>query len=189
MVEEMDLGAVLARRPRVALVDDLVHGNAPDAHHAYPWQDVEGLLAAGIEVISAVSIGHLASLADVVAKTTGAALRRPSRSRSSARQARSSWWVRRRRYCASGWPAATFTRPECGGGAGRLVPDREPASLRCPGFAPISARGEPAVLYERAGNAPMLLSIPSGRPKRWWHAAPPGKTPATCRRPGQQPGR
>jgi Osmosensitive K+ channel His kinase sensor domain len=111
MVEEMDLGAVLARRPQVALVDDLVHTNAPDAHHAYPWQDVEDLLAAGIEVISTVSIGHLASVADVVAKTTGAAPRRPARSRSSARQARSSWWVRRRRFCASGWPAATSTRP------------------------------------------------------------------------------
>ena len=46
MVEEMDLGAVLARRAHVAPVDDRVHGNAPDAHHAYQWQHVEDLLAA-----------------------------------------------------------------------------------------------------------------------------------------------
>jgi two-component system sensor histidine kinase KdpD len=46
MVEEMDLGAVLARRAHVAPVDDRVHGNAPVAHHAYQWQDVEDLLAA-----------------------------------------------------------------------------------------------------------------------------------------------
>jgi K+-sensing histidine kinase KdpD len=71
----MDLGAVLARGPEVALVDDLAHCNARGARHAQRWRDVEDLLAAGIEVISTVSIGHLDSLADVVAKITGAAPR------------------------------------------------------------------------------------------------------------------
>jgi two-component system, OmpR family, sensor histidine kinase KdpD len=75
LAEQMDLGAVLARRPAVALVDDLAHRNAPGSRHRARWQDVEDLLAAGIDVISTVSVGHLDSLADVVAKITGAAPR------------------------------------------------------------------------------------------------------------------
>jgi len=75
-VEGMDLGAILARSPQVALVDDLAHSNAPGARHAARWQDVEDLLAAGIDVISTVSIAHLESLSDVVAKITGVAPQR-----------------------------------------------------------------------------------------------------------------
>jgi two-component system, OmpR family, sensor histidine kinase KdpD len=73
LAEEMDLGAVLARRPAVALVDDFAHRNAPGSRHRARWQDVEDLLAAGTDVISTVSAGHLDSLADVVAKITGTA--------------------------------------------------------------------------------------------------------------------
>src|SRR6202042_2777970 len=73
LAEELDLGAVLARGPAVALVDDLAHPNAPGSRHRARWQDVEDLLAAGIDVISTVRVGHLDSLADVVAKITGAA--------------------------------------------------------------------------------------------------------------------
>jgi two-component system sensor histidine kinase KdpD len=69
--EEIDLGAVLARRPAVALVDDLAHRNVPGAGHARRWQDAGDLLAAGIDVISTVSIGQLESLSDVVEKITG----------------------------------------------------------------------------------------------------------------------
>jgi hypothetical protein len=71
-VAEMDLGTVLARRPAVALVDDLAHHNVPGARHARRWQDVEDLLLAGIDVISTASIQHLESLADLVDKITGA---------------------------------------------------------------------------------------------------------------------
>ena len=74
-VEEIDPGAILARSPQVALVDDLAHGNAPGARHATRWQDVEDLLAGGIDVISTVGIAHLESLSDVVAKITGVAPR------------------------------------------------------------------------------------------------------------------
>lgn len=63
--EEIDLGAVLARMPAVALVDDLAHRNVPGAGHARRWQDAGDLLAAGIDVISTVSIGQLESLSDV----------------------------------------------------------------------------------------------------------------------------
>jgi two-component system sensor histidine kinase KdpD len=77
LAEEMDLGAVLARGPAVALVDDFAHRNAPGSQHRARWQDVEDLLTAGIDVISAVSVGDLDSLADVVAKITGTAPRQP----------------------------------------------------------------------------------------------------------------
>ncbi|MFF7990076.1 ATP-binding protein [Kitasatospora xanthocidica] len=69
--EEMDLEAVLARRPSVVLVDELAHTNIPGGRHPKRWQDVEELLAAGIDVITTVNIQHLESLNDVVQKITG----------------------------------------------------------------------------------------------------------------------
>ena len=69
--EEMDLDAVLARKPEIALVDEFAHTNVPGSRHAKRWEDVEELLAAGIEVISNVNIQHLESLNDVVQKITG----------------------------------------------------------------------------------------------------------------------
>jgi two-component system sensor histidine kinase KdpD len=71
LAEEMDLGAVLARGPAVALVDDFAHRNAPGSRHRARWQDIEDLLAAGTDVISTIRVGDLDSLADVVAKITG----------------------------------------------------------------------------------------------------------------------
>ncbi|WP_215450455.1 ATP-binding protein [Streptomyces sp. ATCC 21386] len=69
---EMDLAAVLDRRPQVVVVDELAHTNVPgDGRSAKRWQDVEELLAAGIDVITAVNIQHLESLNDVVEKITG----------------------------------------------------------------------------------------------------------------------
>ena len=69
--EEMDLDAVLARRPAVALVDELAHTNAPGGRHEKRWQDIEELLDAGIDVISTVNVQHLESLNDVVERITG----------------------------------------------------------------------------------------------------------------------
>lgn len=68
---DLDLDAVLARRPRIALVDELAHTNAPGGRHAKRWQDVEELLEAGVNVISTVGIEHLESLGDVVEGITG----------------------------------------------------------------------------------------------------------------------
>ncbi|MFJ9461578.1 ATP-binding protein [Kitasatospora sp. NPDC101447] len=68
---EMDLDAVLARRPQVALVDELAHTNVPGCRNEKRWQDVEELLAAGIDVISTVNVQHLESLGDAVAGITG----------------------------------------------------------------------------------------------------------------------
>ncbi|HLI39827.1 MAG TPA: DUF4118 domain-containing protein [Streptosporangiaceae bacterium] len=69
--EEMDLDAVLARRPAVALVDEFAHTNVPGSRNAKRWQDVGDLLDAGITVISTLNVQHLESLNDVVEKITG----------------------------------------------------------------------------------------------------------------------
>ncbi|KFF59928.1 histidine kinase [Cryobacterium sp. MLB-32] len=69
---DMDLEAVLARRPDIALVDELAHTNAPGALYEKRFQDVEAILDAGIDVISTVNIQHIESLNDVVHQITGA---------------------------------------------------------------------------------------------------------------------
>ena len=70
-LEEMDLEAVLARHPTVALVDELAHTNIPGSTNEKRWQDVDTLLEAGIDVITTVNIQHLESVNDVVEKITG----------------------------------------------------------------------------------------------------------------------
>jgi two-component system sensor histidine kinase KdpD len=72
-LDEMDLEAVLARAPQVALVDELAHSNAPGSRHDKRWRDVQALLDAGISVVSTVNVQHVESLADVVEQITGAA--------------------------------------------------------------------------------------------------------------------
>ncbi|MEU0577537.1 sensor histidine kinase KdpD [Streptomyces griseoincarnatus] len=68
---EMDVDAVLRRAPAVALVDELAHTNVPGSRNTKRWQDVQELLAAGIDVITTVNIQHLESLGDVVESITG----------------------------------------------------------------------------------------------------------------------
>ncbi|BDG08871.1 sensor protein KdpD [Anaeromyxobacter paludicola] len=74
-VEELDLAAVLARRPQVALVDEIPHTNAPGAKNRKRWQDVLDLLEAGINVIGALNVQHLDSLNDLIARNTGVTVR------------------------------------------------------------------------------------------------------------------
>ena len=71
-LDEMDLDAVLARKPDIALVDELAHTNAPGSANEKRWNDVEALLDAGIDVMSTVNIQHIESLNDVVQQITGA---------------------------------------------------------------------------------------------------------------------
>ena len=71
VLDEMDLDAVLERRPQIALVDELAHTNAPGSRNAKRWNDVEELLEAGIDVITTVNVQHIASLNAVVEKITG----------------------------------------------------------------------------------------------------------------------
>jgi two-component system sensor histidine kinase KdpD len=69
--EEMDVDAILERKPAIVLVDELAHTNVPGARHEKRWQDVEDILAAGIDVISTVNVQHLESMNDVVEQITG----------------------------------------------------------------------------------------------------------------------
>jgi two-component system sensor histidine kinase KdpD len=71
IMEEMDLEAVLARHPAVALVDELAHTNIAGSTHEKRWEDVDAMLDAGIDVITTVNIQHLESVNDVVEKITG----------------------------------------------------------------------------------------------------------------------
>jgi len=74
-VEEMDLEAILARHPEIVVVDELAHTNAPGSRNRKRWQDVEQLIAAGINVIGAFNVQHLESLNDLVARATGVRVR------------------------------------------------------------------------------------------------------------------
>ena len=74
-VEEMDLDAVLARRPEIAIVDELPHTNAPGSRHTKRYQDVLELLEAGINVIGAFNVQHLESLKDIVERVVGVSVR------------------------------------------------------------------------------------------------------------------
>ena len=74
-LEEMDVDAVIARRPQVAVVDELAHSNVPGAGHRKRWEDVMQLLDEGINVISAVNVQHVESLNDVVASILGVTVR------------------------------------------------------------------------------------------------------------------
>jgi len=74
-LEEMDTEAVIARHPKVALVDELAHTNVPGSKHVKRYQDVEEILDAGIDVITTLNIQHLESLNDLVASITGVRVR------------------------------------------------------------------------------------------------------------------
>jgi two-component system, OmpR family, sensor histidine kinase KdpD len=75
VLEEMDLDAILARRPQLVLVDEFAHTNVPGSRHPKRYLDVEELLAAGIDVYTTVNIQHLESLNDAVAQITGIRVR------------------------------------------------------------------------------------------------------------------
>ena len=70
-LDELDVDAVLARRPALALIDEMAHTNAPGSRNAKRWQDVQELLDAGIDVITTVNVQHIESLNAVVEKITG----------------------------------------------------------------------------------------------------------------------
>jgi len=74
-LRELDLDAVLKRRPQLALVDELAHTNAPDLRHAKRWQDVVELLDAGINVYTTLNVQHLESVNDIVERITGVRVR------------------------------------------------------------------------------------------------------------------
>jgi two-component system, OmpR family, sensor histidine kinase KdpD len=71
ILEEMDVDQVLARRPTIALIDELAHTNAPGSRHAKRYQDVEDIIKAGINVITTLNVQHLESLHEIVERATG----------------------------------------------------------------------------------------------------------------------
>jgi two-component system sensor histidine kinase KdpD len=75
MFEEMDVDAILARRPAVALVDELAHTNIPGSKHRKRYEDVQEILAAGIDIISTLNIQHIESIAPTVRAITGVTIR------------------------------------------------------------------------------------------------------------------
>ncbi len=70
-LDELDLDALLARAPKLALIDELAHSNTPGSRHLKRWQDVVEVLDAGIDVVTALNIQHIESLNDAVARITG----------------------------------------------------------------------------------------------------------------------
>ncbi len=74
-LQEMDIEGIVARRPQVALVDELAHTNVPGTRNAKRWQDVQDLLDDGINVITTVNVQHLESLNDVIQQTLGVTVR------------------------------------------------------------------------------------------------------------------
>ena len=87
--EEMDVDAILARKPQVVLVDELAHTNAPDSRNPKRYQDVQEILAAGVHVISALNVQHLESLYNTVENLLGVKVR--ERSPIPCWQRRTSW--------------------------------------------------------------------------------------------------
>ncbi|MEO6679944.1 MAG: sensor histidine kinase KdpD, partial [Pseudomonas sp.] len=75
MLEEMDLDGLISAKPKLVLVDELAHSNAPGSRHAKRWQDIQELLAAGIDVYTTVNVQHLESLNDQVRGITGVQVR------------------------------------------------------------------------------------------------------------------
>lgn len=75
LLDDMDVDAIIARRPQVAIVDELAHSNVPGARHAKRWEDVRDLLDEGISVISAMNVQHLESLNDIVERELAVTVR------------------------------------------------------------------------------------------------------------------
>ena len=109
--QELDVGAVIARRPDVVLVDELAHSNAPGLANAKRWQDVRDILAEGISVMSTVNVQHIESLNDVVEKITGVPQRETVPDEALRMAIRSRWSTSRPTRCGGDSLRATSTRP------------------------------------------------------------------------------
>jgi two-component system, OmpR family, sensor histidine kinase KdpD len=70
-IAEMDIDAILARKPQLVMIDEMAHTNLPGSRHQKRWQDIEELLNAGIDVYTTLNVQHISSLSDLVAKATG----------------------------------------------------------------------------------------------------------------------
>ena len=112
VLEEMDIDAVLARRPTIALVDELAHTNAPGSRNPKRYQDVEELVRAGVSVITTLNIQHVESLHDIVSGPPGSASRNAFPTTSSPWPTRSSTWTSPPRTSATGSRPARSIRSD-----------------------------------------------------------------------------
>ena len=101
VLKEFDLDGALARHPALALVDELAHSNAPGSRHAKRWQDIEEMLAAGIDVWTTLNVQHLDSLNEAVGSITGVRVWKRCPTRSSTAPTKSSWWTCRPTSCCA----------------------------------------------------------------------------------------
>jgi two-component system sensor histidine kinase KdpD len=128
-LEELDIDAVLTRHPQLVLVDELAHTNAPGSRHDKRYQDVEELLAAGIDVYSTLNIQHLESLNDVVASFTKVRVRETLPTACSKRRDRDRRHpARRADRAAQGGQGLRAPRSQPG--AGQFLLEVEPHALR-----------------------------------------------------------
>ena len=145
-LEEMDVDAVIAARPELALIDELAHTNAPGMRHEKRYEDIEDVLAAGIDVISTVNVQHLESLNDSIFELTGVRVREtfPDRDPRRGRRGRARRPHAPRR-CRSGCGRARSTsrtapRSRCRTSSGSTTSARC-ASWRCASWPRTSRRG------------------------------------------------
>ena len=111
-LQEFDIDAAIARHPALLLVDELAHTNVPGSRHAKRWQDVEELLARGINVYTTLNVQHLESLNDVVAGITGVQVRETIPGLWSwSGPTTSSWWTSPRTCSSSDFARARSTSP------------------------------------------------------------------------------
>ena len=139
VLEEMDLSAVLARKPQVALIDELAHTNVPGSRNPKRYQDVQDILAEGIHVITTLNIQHLESLYDMVEKATHVKIRETD----PGHGARRGGPARQRRPDDRGSPQTTAGGEGIPAGAdpdraGELLQGGEPGEA--PGADPSGAR-------------------------------------------------
>ncbi len=199
--EEMDLDAVLARRPEIALVDELAHTNVPGSRNEKRWQDIEELLDAGIDVISAVNIQHLESLNDVVEKITGVPQREtvPDTIVRAADQVEmvdmtpealrrwpaSGGWSNRWAAPITRWSATTSRKPCSPSPGPRTRPSSSWVPAAGPGWPPCSP--VPASGHGPSA-APAISTCTSSRTARWAAAGachgPAGRSRGAGRWPG-----
>src|SRR5216684_3241044 len=108
--DELDVDAVIARRPAIAVVDELAHTNVPGSKNQKRYEDVLEILDAGISVITAVNIQHMESLNDTVARVTGVQVRETVLTVSSNARRRLLTWMFRSRWCVPACVRARFIR-------------------------------------------------------------------------------
>ena len=93
MLQEMDLDAIIGRKPQIVLVDELAHTNAPGSRHLKRFQDVQELLDSGINVYTTVNVQHLESRSEIVAQITGIIVRETIPDDVFERPMMLSWWI------------------------------------------------------------------------------------------------